>query len=175
MSSMALYGVWPNKKTEEMLELGNSWGGLMYVWESIAGRYLGLRDSYGYPNKGYMQRTEDLWPLWKRTDIPEDHRLVFMWGFDRAYLTKRNYVRMAAAIRKFLVDFPPRPENVNHWAAIAKFLEDKPDAPAIGIYGTSCGENVWNGDYDEDKDIYKIDWKKYYDFCKEIDSLNPEN
>lgn len=175
MSYMALYGVWPKKKTEKILELRNSWGGLMYVWENMAGRYLGLTKSYDYPQGGYMERTEELWPLWKRLDIPEEHSLVFIWGFDRAYLTKKNYARMATAIRKFLVDFPPKPQNVNHWYAIAKFLEDKPNAPAIGIYGTSCGDNVWMVDHDEEEDEFKINWKQFYDFCKEIDSLNPEN
>lgn len=171
MSYMALYGVWPKKKTEEMLELRNSWGGLMYVWENMASKYLRLHEAYGWPDKGYMQRIDDLWPLWKRMDIPEGHRLVFMWGFDRAYLTKKNYGRMAHAIREFLVDFPPKPGNVNHWESIADFLESKPDVPAIGIYGTSVGDNVWMGDFNEAKDEYKIDWKKYYDFCKEIDTL----
>lgn len=172
MSYMALYGVWPKDKTEEILELRNSWGGLMFVWENMAAKYLGLTNAYDHPVGGYMQRMDELWPLWKRMDIPEDHRLVFMWGFDRAYLTRENYPRMVKAIRKFLVDFPPKPENVNHWDAIARFLETDPDAPAIGIYGTSCGENCWNGEWDEETDEEKpLDWEKYYDFCEEIDSI----
>jgi hypothetical protein len=179
---MALYGVWPGEKAEEVKVFRNSWGGLTYIWESMAARYLGCTKSYSYPDKGWMQLAAEspspLWDLWKSPHVPEEFRLVFTWGFDRFYLAKENYERMAKAIRSFLKAFPPKTENVNHWAAIADYLENivhnptPEEAPALGIYGTSCGDNVWHGDWDEEKEDYKpLDWEQFYEVCKEIDSL----
>jgi hypothetical protein len=179
MSYMALYGVWPGEKTEELKEFSNSWGGLTVVWEAMAAKYLGITKSYSHPDKGWMQLAGDtpspLWDMWKDPAIPEEIRLVFMWGFDWAYVAKENYSRMAKAIRTFLKAFPPKPECVNHWDEIAAFLDSNPDAPGIGIYGTSCGDNCWRGKWDDEKDEEKpIEWNNYYEVCAEIDSLKDE-
>jgi hypothetical protein len=179
MSYMALYGVWTGEKTEEFKEFRNSWGGLTVVWEAMAAKYLGITKSYSHPDKGWMQLAVDspspLWDMWKDLAIPEEIRLVFMWGFDRAYVAKDNYPRMAKAIRVFLKAFPPKPECVNHWDEIAAFLDSNPDAPGIGIYGTSCGDNCWQGEWDEEKEEYKpLEWDKYFEVCAEIDSLKEE-
>jgi hypothetical protein len=180
MSYMALYGVWPREKTEEILKLGNSWGGLTFIWETMAGKYLGIHKSYSHPDKGWMQLAVEfpspLWDLYKDPCIPEDFRLVFMWGFDRVYVAKKNYTRMAKAIRRFLVAFPPKSENVNHWDAIATFLENNPDVPGIGIYGTSCGDNLWIGNWNDEKEDYDpLDWEQVYECCELIDALEDEN
>jgi len=183
MSYMALYGVWPGTNTPpiDVETYRNSHGGLTVVWEALAGKYLGVTKAYSYPDKGWMQLDDKLWDMWKDPCIPEDFRLVFMWGFDRAYLARENYGRMAKAIRSYLKAFPPKPECVNHWPDIAGYLEvctrievrDEP--PALGIYGTSCGDNCWQGEWDEESNTEKpIDWSRCFEVCKEIDSLKEE-
>ena len=180
MSYMALYGVWPGSKTEELTKFRNSHGGLTVVWEALAGKYLGVTKSYSYPDKGWMQLDDVLWDLWKDPFIPEDFRLVFMWGFDRAYVAANNYERMAKAIRNYLKAFPPKPGCVNHWADIARDLEFRVRNPTrdepkgIGIYGTSVGENVWIPECDEDGNDKPYEWDGIYEVCEMIDSLKDE-
>ena len=172
MSRTTIKAIYPNEKCEDLEELANSWGSAPPVWEAMAAKYLGVTEAYAYPNKGWMQIGDQLWDLWKRTDIPEEHRMVFMFTFDRAYVARKNYARMAAAIRKFLADFPPKPGHSNHWGRIAELLESNPDIPGIGLYCTSVSEDPFLGKWNEEKEEYDpFDWSETYDVCEQIDSL----
>jgi|GEM_PF-921461 len=172
MSYTTIKAIYPNDRTEDLTEMRNSHGSAPPVWEAMAGRYLGVTEAYSYPQKGWMQLGDELWNLWKRTDIPEAHRLVFMLTFDRAYVARKDYARMAAAIHTFLHDFPPKPGCVNHWEVIAHLLESNPDIPGIGLYCTSVSEDPFAGVWNEEKEDYDPpDWSQIYDLCEQIDSL----
>ena len=164
MSYTTVKAVWPGKRTSDLEELPNSHGSAPVVWEAMAGRYLGVTKAYDYPGKGWMQLDNELWDLYKRKDIPLEHRAVFMLTFDRAYVEKRNYEAMAAAIRQFLMDFPPKLGHANHWPRLAELFESKPRPPAIGLYVTSVSEDPFLGPWNEKKDRYdKLDWKTAYE------------
>ncbi len=172
MSRTTIKAIHPGDKTEDLEELSNSWGSGPPVWAAMAGKYLGITRAYDHPNKGWMQLDNELWDLWKRSDIPEEHRLVFMLTFDRAYVARKDYARMAASIRKFLADFPPTLGHVNHWDHIARLFESNPDIPGIGLYCTSVSSDPFHGEWNEEKDDYDpIDWSEIYDLCEQLDSL----
>ena len=172
MSYTTIKAIYPGVKHEDLEELGNSYGSAPPIWQSMAAKYLGVTKSYDHPNPGWMQLNDKLWDLWKRTDIPEEHRLVFMLTFDRAYVARKDYARMATAIRKFLSDFPPEPGTVNHWDHIAWLLERDLQVPAIGLYCTSVAEDPFQGKWNEEKEDYDPpDWSDIYDLCEQIDSL----
>jgi hypothetical protein len=172
MSYTTIKAIYPGDRTESLEELGNSHGSAPPIWEAMARKYIGVSKAYDYPGVGWMQCLDKIWPLWKRTDIPEEHRLVLMFTYDRAYVAKKDYARMALAIRQFLKDFPPHPGHVNHWNHIAELLESDPDIPAIGLYCTSISEDPFHGPWNEEKEEYDPpDWNEVYDLCGEIDGL----
>lgn len=171
MSYTTIKAIYPGDRTENLEELSNSHGSAPPVWEAMASQYLGISKAYDYPNKGWMQLGDELWSLWKRTDISVEHRLVFMLTFDRAYVAKKDYPRMARAIRKFLKDFPPHPGHANHWSEIAELLEGNPDIPGIGLYCTSVSEDPFTGPWNEEKEEYDPpNWDEVYDICETLDA-----
>lgn len=172
MSYTTVKGIYPGDKTTDLEELRNSHGSAPPVWEAMAGRYLGVTKSYDYPKSGWMQLGNELWNLWERRDIPIEHRMVFMLTFDRAYVAKKDYSRMAEAIRKFLVDFPPNPAATNHWQRLYNLFVSDPDIPGIGLYCTSVGDDPFNGAWNEEKEDYDPpDWDEVYDLCERLDEL----
>ena len=185
MSYTTVKAIYFGEKTESLIELSNSYGSAPIIWEAMATKYLGITEAYSYPNKGWMQLDDELWNLWKRTDIPIEHRLVFMLTFDRAYVKKENFIRMALSIRKFLKDFPRKShvdnedgrqiirETAHHWDRIAKLLESNPDVPGIGLHCTSVSDDPFLGPWNEEKEDYdQPDWSQIYDVCEVIDGLN---
>jgi hypothetical protein len=172
VSYTTIKAIYPGKKTKDLQELRNSYGSAPPVWEAMASRYLGVTKAYDHPSLGWMQLGNELWDLWKRQDIPVEHRMVFMLTFDRAYVARRDYARMANAIRKFLSDFPPKVGAANHWDHIAFLLESNPKIPGIGLYCTSVSEDPFQGKWNEKKEDYDPpDWSDIYDLCEQIDAL----
>ena len=175
MSYTTTIAVYPGEKTEAMKEYRNSHGSAPVIWEQMAREYLNCTKSYEYPNLGWMQLGNKLWDLWKDPRVKTEHKIVFMLTFDRAYVAKKNYKRMADAIRVFLKDLPIPSDYSNHWPAFADLFDSDPDVPGIGLYGTSVGENPFNGEWNEEKEDYDPpDWDKIYEICEQIDSLEQE-
>lgn len=172
MSHTTIKAIYPGIKTVDLEELGNSYGSAPPIWEAMASRYLGVTKAYDHPRKGWMQLGDELWDLWKRKDIAKSHRLVFMLTFDRAYVARVDYQRMAEAIRNFLKEFPPASGTTNHWDRIATLLETDPDIPGIGLYCTSVSEDPFLGSWNEEKEDYDPpNWDEIYDLCEQIDAL----
>lgn len=175
MSRTTVKGIYPGEKTTNVMELRNSHGSAPPVWEAMAERYLNVTKSYDHPNPGWMQLNDTLWDLWKRHNIPVEHRMVFMLTFDRAYVAKKDYARMAEAIRKFLVDFPPKEGCVNHWQALYNLFVSDPDIPGVGLYCTSVSDDPFNGEWNKEKEDYDPpDWSEIYDLCEQLDELEKE-
>lgn len=151
-------------------ELRNSNGSAPVVWNTMCKKYFGTKD-HSYMFDGTLDK---LWPLYKDESIPEYHRTVLMMTYDRAYVARDNYERAAADIRKWLEDFPPNPEYVNHWPELATIYESKPDCAAVGLHCTSVSENPFEGEYDEEAEEYlPINWKEEaFEIYSELESLN---
>ncbi|WOE40105.1 hypothetical protein [Acinetobacter chinensis] len=160
MSYTTVLAVHPGEKVEELFELRNAWGSAPVIWEAMAQKYLG---------KGAFAAGDELWSLWKDKSIPVLLRTVHLFTFDRAYIVKKDFHRAAQDIREFFQVFPQPENHINHWFAIADYLETSPDVPAIGFHMTSVTENPFHDGWDEDTESYKPpDWSKCYSVYDEI-------
>lgn len=175
MSYSMLKAIYPGDRVEDLLEMRNSYGTAPYVWAAVADRYLGVKEAYSYPGKGWMQLAcegDTLWNLWKRQDIPEEHRAVFMFTFDRLYVAREDYPRMAAAIERFLADFPNPVGYVNHWSLIANIFKTNTAIPGIGLHCTSVSEDPFEGKWNKEKEDYDpLDWATVFDIYGQLATL----
>lgn len=150
----------------EIVEFQNSHGSAPVVWDAIGQKYLGLKPFH------YSFFTEKLWPLWKDLSIPEHTRAVLAMTYDNTVIEKKDFLRAAKDIEKFLQDFPVNPEYENHWPEIQKIFEENPDCDAIGFYWTSVTDDPFLGAWNEEKEDYDtIDWKKYWSMYNKLDTF----
>jgi hypothetical protein len=158
MSTTTVKAVWPGEKAEDLEELRNSHGSAPIVWNEIAKRYLGLG------NYEYSFKSDEIWPLYKRDDMPAHHRAVLMMTYDNALVMKANYKQAAADIRAFLADFPGRPGGANHWSRIAEIFDNEPPCEAIGFHMTSVSEDPFQGAWNEERECHDApEWSEYWD------------
>lgn len=165
MSYTTVKAVWIGERVEDLHEFRNARGSAPVVWNEMAKRYLGLRDHQ------YLFCCDNIWPLYRRSDVAAHHRNVLLMTYDDAIVTKANYKQAAADIRAFLVDFPPQQHFVNHWPHIASIFDSEPDCPAIGFHMTSVSEDPFAPVFDPQTNEYQQpQWSKYwdvYDECKQ--------
>lgn len=170
MSYTTIKAVWPGEKAEDLRELRNAHGSAPVVWNEIAKRYLGLRDHE------YSFRCDELWPLYKRPDMPAHQRAVLVMTYDNAIVMKANYKQAATDIRAFLADFPPREGYANHWSEIAALFDSDLECPAIGFHMTSVSEDPFQGSWNEEAEDYDMpDWSVYWDAYAEAQKWNAPN
>lgn len=152
MSSSILFGLNPGEHQVELVEFRNSHGTAFLAWGAMAKRYLGMENPY-YPRPGWINNMDEVCALWRRTDIPVEHRAVLMLTFDGAYV-KRDYFReFSASARKFWTDFPTPPHVVNHWQAVASAFDGFGDDYAgVGLQCTTVSDSDYLGEYDEERD-----------------------
>lgn len=102
---------------------------------------------------------EALWALCTDDSVPVLHRTIHLMTMDRMYIEAKDFKRAGADIRAFLNDFPQLEKRINHWPAIADYLESEPDIPAVGFHMTSVSDSPFNGAWDEEKEAYEpLDW-----------------
>lgn len=158
MSRTTVMAVWPGDRAERLLELRNSHGTAPVVWNAVAMQYLGFADY------AYSRRAEEVWPLYKRADMPRHQRAVLLMTYDDAIVMRADYKQAAADIRAFLDDFPPRDGYANHWPRIAELFDSNPDCPAIGFWMTSVCENPFEGPWNEELGMRDApEWDRYWD------------
>lgn len=163
MSYSTILALRPRRLPVKIEELKNSHSTAPVIWEALSQKWLG---------GSWYNQTERLWPLHKDRRLPMHQRAVLMMTFDRARIAKEHFGRAASDIRKFLVDFPPKPGWVNHWARIAEILETNPAAHSVGIDCTSVNESLYVGDFDERRGRHKvIEWSRLFDVYAELDAL----
>lgn len=165
MSYTTIKAVWPNEKAENHGTLQNAWGIAPLIWSAICERHLGEGN---WLSDRVMNR---LWPLWKDQKVPQHQRAVLAMTYDRVYIEKQHYARMAADIRAYLVDFPQDDSRVNHLPTLAEFFESNPEYPAIGFHQTSVTEDPWRGPWNEEKEDHDpIDWEKTWSLYEHLDA-----
>jgi hypothetical protein len=124
------------RSTREILEFHNSFGSAPVVWMAIGKKY--LHDELGWLN----DKGKDLWKLYADKCVPFQLRVVLILTFDKCFVSKQNFQRVAKAIRFFLEQFPPEEGKANHWPKIAEFFESNPKYDRIGFNWTSVCD-VW--------------------------------
>lgn len=167
MSKATIVRIWPGEKTECDIDLRNAFGFGPSVWGNVCQKYLG--------DGNWMMQEKKLWPLWRDERLPLHQRAVLGMTYDRVYILKEDYARAAEDIRKYLADFPVDDRKINHWPAIAEYLESNPDCPAVGFWGTSVCENPWQGEYDEELDDYgSVDWSDKWSLYEHLEVSDEE-
>src|ERR1035441_3355425 len=118
MSYTTIKGIWPGEKHEDLQELHNSWGSAPPVWDALCQQYLGWE-----PHRYLSKEMQPLWDLWQNLAVPKEYRAVLLFTFDRMYVAKKDYHRLAEDIRAYLKRFPIPEKSANHWPEIARFLD----------------------------------------------------
>ena len=156
MSYTTIKAVWPGEKHEDLEELRNGHGSAPVIWGAMCERYLGKRNQW-------LFESDQLWPLYKRQDIPSCLRAVLMMTYDRAYVERKDYAQAADDIEEFLRLLPPPESHVNHWPHIASLFRSNPDIPAIGFRCTSVSEDLFQGEWNEETESYEQpDWGRFW-------------
>lgn len=140
-----------NGKPNGKHEFENAWGGSARIWNSLYDRY--LKD----PRKMYdswltnVGNAGQLWALADRSDLPIFERAVHCFTFDRFIVRRENFAQMADHLREFVRAYPhgDRVCHLNAWADLIAASS----AEAIGLYGSSVGENLWYQQTEDDESI----------------------
>ena len=164
MSTTSMIALHPGTGSEILEEFRNAYGSAPYVWSAVGQRYLGMSEHE------FFSRSEEIWPLYKRPDMPRHQRAVLFMSYDNAVVTQEHYAQAAQDIRAFLADFPPNPDQVNHWASIALIFESNPDCPAIGFWMTSVSENPFEGPWNDETEAHdEPDWTQFWSAYREVE------
>lgn len=125
------------------IEFRNAWGGSARIWTSLFDAYIPKKHEYD-PWLSSSSNGDDrrLWDLAKREDLPLFERAVHVFTFDRFYVRKENFPRLAADLRLFAEKYPVA-GLVDHLPAWAQWLEQNSEVEAVGLRGTSVSENPW--------------------------------
>jgi hypothetical protein len=170
MSYATIKALWPGEKQEDLKTMRNGQGIGPPIWGELSERYLGGRHQWLVDGRG---AEVDL--LYNREDVPVCLRHVLMMTFDHACVEKKDYAKAAADIREFLRISPGLVRYVNHWPDIADMFESDPDCPAIGFCLTSAGDDLFRGEWNEEKDACDpFDW----DLCWSVydyEAMQKEN
>lgn len=169
MSYTTILCVTLGEGTEVLQELRNSWGSAPVIWDAMSQKYLSTKPF------AYSMTIEDLWPMWRSSNVPEYQRAVLAMTYDRAYITKEHYARASENIAAWLEAFPQKAGTANHWPAIRGIFGSDPECEAIGFRMTSVTENLFDGPWNEEKEDYDpLDWSTAFDVYAELDALKLE-
>jgi len=135
------------------LECSNSWGGAARIWSVMFDRY--MKDP-AVPFDSWLSvlssptRSKILWGLADRQDLPIFERVVYASTFDYAIVFSKDFKTFADYLDQFAKAHPaPGACHLMAWNDFVLSCEGE----AIGFYGTSVGENLWNP-FDEEKDCH---------------------
>jgi hypothetical protein len=127
-------------KAHSEIEFRNAWGGSARIWDALFKAHIPKEHEYdswlSYPNN------QRLWDLAIREDLPMFERAVHAFTFDRHYVRKEHFKRLANDLRAFVQKYPAG-ERVDHLPEWAKWLDENGSVEAVALYGTSVGENPW--------------------------------
>ena len=161
MSYTTVLNVTPGVGTEPIQEFRNAHGSAPYVWSIIYNKVFGTDN--------YWSNVGKLWPQYKNKDLPEYQRAVLLMTYDRVYIARKNFVRASNDIRLWCENFPAKENVINHWPAIVKIFASKNDYKAIGFHITSVTPNLFDGEWNEEKEEYgTIDWENETEEVYEI-------
>ena len=139
-------------KPYDSIEFRNSHGGAARIWESLYNHH--VRDWSNPEERGWIVASDEkmklFWDLWKTSKLSMTEKLVFLFTFDYAILYRRNFLSFAVELRDFIARHPVASGRVDHlgaWADALYDLYDEKEAEAIGLWGTTVGDNLWE-DYD---------------------------
>ena len=133
--------IFKDGKPNRGIEYRNAWGGAPRIWDALFNAYVPKKHEYDTWVTSPNDRR--LWDLAIREDLPMFERAVHAFTFDRFYVRSEHFGQLASDFRSFVARYPAG-EYVDHLPAWAKWLEENSGVEAVGLYGTSVGENPWH-------------------------------
>lgn len=152
MSYAMVLGVTPNRRPIELLELRNAHGWAPGIWPRLL-RHHGYSEHWLRTFSDHDSGPGLTW-LWKSIEeLPEWEQAPLVLTFDTGVIPWQAYEWAADQLDEFERRLPANPAYVNHVPTVAQFIRTKPEAPLIGVWGTSVTENPFDP-WDEEKDDY---------------------
>lgn len=133
MSSTSVIAILPGNKLEEIAELRNSWGSAPVIWEAMGKKFF-------HEESPFLTRNEKFWDLYKDATISKRVRAVLLMTYDRFYVAKKDFLRMAKDIA-FFIKYMDLGEGTNHLPVIAQIFRGNPHVLGIGFWWTSVSDN----------------------------------
>ena len=134
----------------ESKEFKNSYGGCAFVWDALYTKY--LKDPKNkYEN--WLTAGKPLWDLAKKSYLRRFERIVLASTFDRAIIGKKDFADYAKCLRMFESAY--HDDAVCHLPEWADFV-DTCDAEAIGFYGMSVSEYLWEVHSEDETRPYNL-------------------
>jgi hypothetical protein len=164
---------------DESVEYRNAHGGAPFIWDALFDTY--LKDPRVEYDSWLMRFSRDsgdksLWDLAKREDLPMYERAVHAATFDRAMVRKEHFRQFALDLRAF-VERHRNGERVCHLLEWADFV-DACKAEAVGFYGTSVSDNLWEDRDEEERVPYNLNTRdehfEVYDWLEELGTSKEE-
>lgn len=121
-------------------EFSNSWGGASRIWESLFNKYIPKRHEH---DSWLLRQDNSLWDLIRDERLPIFERAVHGFTFNLFYVARNNLARFASDLREFVKNNPVGEHYVDHLSAWADWIDANQGIDAVGLYGTSVGENLW--------------------------------
>lgn len=142
MSRATVLAVSPNCRPAELLELSNAFGWAPSIWDRLL-RHHGHMD-------GWLRSAGPLQTLWESIgDLPAWQQVPLVLTFDTGVIPGEHAVWAADRLAEFEAHLPSSEHYVNHVPAVERLLRGQPEAPFIGVWGTSVTDNPfdpWNED-----------------------------
>ena len=148
MSYSTVLGVIPDQRPIDLLELSNGHGWSSSIWKRMVKANFGF-DGYLFHGEG-ERHLDDLRKMIEK--LPERQQAPLELTFDTGVVPFQAYEWAADQLDEFEKRLPEDERYVNHVPAVAALLRSKPEAPLIGVHGTSVGENSFDPwDYEKDE------------------------
>lgn len=154
MSRTTALRVAPDRRPVTLTEFHNAWGWAPSIW----GRLLRI---HGYDDRWVLGAESDkgLNKLWQDIEtLPEWQQAPLVLTFDTGVIPYQAFEWAADQLAEFDRRCPAPADHANHVPAMADLLRSKPEAPLIGVYGTSVSENPfdpWCYDEDDEGNVIK--------------------
>jgi hypothetical protein len=161
MSYTEMFKVPESGEIESVADFENAFRSAWRVWSEMAEAYLGQ-------DAGHMildKNMQPVWDLWKREDVPLDHRIVMAFTFDNVMVRRENFVRLAEAMEEFAKRFGPG--TLLEQALELRRLADDETAYAVCWNQTSVNVDTW---YVRDETLSEDEDEQYrmYDISKDV-------
>jgi hypothetical protein len=144
MSYSEVLGVVPNQRPVVLATLRNAHGWAPSIWDRLLAHH-------GHETL-WINNDAGLNALWQQIEtLPEWQQAPLVLTFDTGVIPFQAYEWAAQQLDEFERRLPSNPDHVNHVPTVADLLRTNPEAPLIGVYGTSVSENPFDP-WDEEKD-----------------------
>lgn len=147
MSSTTVLAIAPGQRPVDLLELRNGHGWSPSIWSR-------LLEHNGHQRNAWIHDLGALDPIWQAIEtLPEWQQAPLVLTLDTGVIPFQAYEWAAENLDEFDKRLPAPEGHVNHVHAVAELLRSKPEAPLVGVYGTSVSENPFDP-WDEEADDY---------------------